>query len=53
MKNEYNDFMKLAAKGFLTVNKNNETFLFELSRRNNLKLFFETIFNLHELNHIK
>ena len=50
IKNEYNNFMNLASKGFLTVNKNNETFLFELARRNNLKLFFETILNLYNLN---
>ena len=50
IKNEYNNFMNLASKGFLTVNKNNETFLFELARRNNLKLFFETILNLEDLN---
>ena len=50
IKNDYNDFMKLASKGFLTLNKNKETFLFELSKRNNLKLFFETILNLHDLN---
>ena len=50
LKNNYNNFMKLAEKGFLTINKNKETFLFELSRRNNLKLFFETILNLYNLN---
>ena len=38
IKNIYNEFMKLASKGFLTLNKNKETFLFELSRRNNLKI---------------
>ena len=50
MKKEYNNFMNLASKGFLTLNKNHETFLFELARRNNLKLFFETILNLNDLN---
>ena len=50
MNNEYNTFMKLAAKGFFTLNKNKETFLFELARRNNLRVFFETILNLHDLN---
>lgn len=42
--------MNLCSKGFLTMNKRNETFLFELSRRNNLKLFLETIINLNNLN---
>ena len=50
IKNEYNDFMNLTSKGFLTLNKNKETFLFELSRRNNLNLFLETILNLENLN---
>ena len=50
LKNDYKDFMQLASKGFLTLNKNKETFLFELSRRNNLKLFLETIINLDNLN---
>ena len=49
LNNIYNDFMQLASKGFLTINKNKETFLFELSRRNNLKLFLETIINLNNL----
>ena len=50
LKNDYKDFMLLASKGFLTLNKNKETFLFELSRRNNLKLFLQTIINLDNLN---
>ena len=50
IKNEYKDFMNLTSKGFLTLNKNKETFLFELSRRNNLNIFLETILNLENLN---
>ena len=50
IKNIYKDFMTLASKGFLTLNKNKETFLFELARRNNLNLFLETILNLEDLN---
>ena len=37
IKNIYKDFMTLASKGFLTLNKNKETFLFELARRNKFK----------------
>ena len=49
IKNIYNEFMKLVSKGFFTVNRNKETFLFELCRRNNIKLFLETILNLENL----
>lgn len=47
--NIYNEFMNLSSKGFLTINKRNETFLFELSRRDNLKLFLETLIKLDNL----